>query len=120
MTRNTGRLIASWSRRDLEKLRPIAERYGAAGASEPGRLARVLSLPLRETGFDLVRDLHDCWLLASETHMALIVLYEAAQALWDKEMLERVQRMDARNQRQRSWLLTQIKEHASQGLTVPE
>ena len=33
-----------------------------------------------------MRDLHDCWLLANETRLSLVVLDQAAKALRDEEM----------------------------------
>lgn len=51
--------------------------------------------------------------------MLLVVLYQAAKGLWDKEMQELAERVDHRNKRQRSWLLIRIKQAALQALAVP-
>lgn len=92
---------------------------GQARESQPDRHGRAVQPPLKRTGFGLVRDLHDCWLLANETHMSLVVLDQAAKGLRDKEMQELVERVDHQNKRQRSWLLTRIKQAAPQALVVP-
>jgi len=113
------RLLASWSRQELEALRAIILRYGEARETEPDRLGKAVSPPLKKTGLGLVRDLHDCWLLASETHMSLVVLDQASKALRDEEMQGLVERVDHQNKRQRSWLLTRIKQAAPQALIVP-
>jgi hypothetical protein len=116
---NECRMLATWSLQELEALRALIARYGEARETEPDRLGRAVSPPLKRTGFGLVRDLHDCWLLANETHMSLVVLDQAAKALRDEEMQGLVERVDHQNKRQRSWLLTRIKQAAPQALIVP-
>ena len=66
-----------------------------------------------------MRDPSDCWLIANETHMALIVLDQASKGLRDEQMRGLVERVDAQNHRQRNWLLTRIKQAAPQALAVP-
>ena len=112
-------MLARWSREELANLRRIIERYGEAQEAEPDRLGKAVSPQLRKTGLGLVRDLHDCWLLAQETNMSLIVLDQAAKALRDEEMKALVERVDHQNERQRDWLKTRIKQAAPQALTVP-
>lgn len=51
--------------------------------------------------------------------MSLVVLDQAAKGLRDKEMQELVERLDHQSRRQRSWLLTRIKQAAPQALVVP-
>lgn len=116
---NDCHMLARWSREELARLRKIIERYGEAKEAEPGRLRKVVSPKLKKTGLGLLRDLHDCWLLAQETNMSLIVLDQAAKALRDKEMQELIERVEHQNERQRDWLKNRIKQAAPQALTVP-
>jgi len=116
---NECNLLAAWSLGEIAALRDVIARYGEARQSEPDRLGKAVSPPLKTSGFGLVRDLHDCWLLANETHMSLVVLDQASKALRDKNMQDLVERVDHQNKRQRSWLLTRIKQAAPQALTVP-
>ncbi len=100
-------------------MKRLIARYGEVKESEPERLGKALSPQLKRTGLGLVRDLHDCWLLANESHMSLLVLDQASKALRDGEMQSLVERVDYQNKRQRSWLLTRIKQAAPQALVVP-
>lgn len=116
---NECRLFAQWCRSELATIQGLIERYGERQEAEPRRLQRAAMPRGREGGFALVRDLHDCWLIANESHMSLIVLDQAAKALRDEEMCGLVERIDRQNQRQLGWLLTRIKQAAPQALTVP-
>ncbi len=116
---NLCRVLAGWSRRELADLAQLIARYGEAHEAEPERIAKALKPKRRQTGFGLVRDLHDCWLLAQESHVSLVVLDQAAKALRDAEMMRLIERMVDQNQRQRSWLFTRIKQAAPQALIVP-
>lgn len=107
--RNQCHLLAQWSRQEMAELRTIIGRYGEARQAEPKRLGKALAPKQQKGGFGLVRDLHDCWLMANETHMSLIVLDQAAKGLRDEQMRALIERLDAQNQRQRNWLLTRIK-----------
>ncbi|KAA2242344.1 molybdopterin oxidoreductase family protein [Salinarimonas soli] len=117
--RNECHLLAEWSRSELDAIAGLIARYGEAREAEPKRLGKAVSPQGKASGFGLVRDLHDCWLLANETHMSLVVLDQAAKGLRDEEMMGLVERMDAQNKRQRTWLLTRIKQAAPQALNVP-
>ncbi|MGY8524779.1 molybdopterin oxidoreductase family protein [Paracidovorax citrulli] len=117
---NECHLLAQWSREEVRNLRGIIARYGEAREAEPERLGEAVSPQLKKTGLGLVRDLHDCWLLACETHMSLVVLEQAAKALRDGEMIDLIARVDRQNRRQREWLQTRIKQAAPQALVVPE
>lgn len=116
---NECHMLAQWSRRELQELRDIISRYGEAREAEPKHLGKAISPQGQSGGFGLVRDLHDCWLIANESHMSLIVLDQASKGLRDEQMRALVERADAQNQRQLNWLLTRIKRAAPQALTVP-
>jgi hypothetical protein len=111
--------LASWSRATLGELKTLIERYGEAREAEPERLRRALRLQEKPTAFGLLRDLHDCWLLASEGQLSLILLDQAAKGLRDKQMIELIERMKQQNERQVRWLLDRAKRAAPQTLTVP-
>ena len=59
-------LFAGGSRDAAGRLRPFVEKYGERQEGEPERLDRALLVKRSETGFDLLRDLHDLWLLVNE------------------------------------------------------
>lgn len=113
--RNECHLLAHWSRRELDELGELIRRYGKAREAEPKRLGKAVSPQAQSGGFGLVRDLHDCWLIAHEFHMSLIVLDQAAKGLCDEQMRALVERVDNQNQRQLNWLLTRIKGGGSAG-----
>lgn len=112
-------LLAGWAREHQQALGKYVERYGEHRIAEPERLRKAAFPALHESGFGLVRDLHDCWLIANETHVSIIVLDQAAKALRDDELVALLDHMDGQNQRQQAWLLTRIKQAAPQALVVP-
>ena len=112
-------LLAGWSREHQQALGKFVARYGEHRIAEPERLRKAAFPALHESGFGLVRDLHDCWLIANETHVSIIVLDQAAKALRDDELVALLDHMDGQNQRQQAWLLTRIKQAAPQALVVP-
>lgn len=112
--------FASWTRGQLDPLRDLAGRHGTKSEREPRKLRRAIAPTLMPTGFGLIRDLHDCWLMANESHISLRVLHQASLALRDENMKSVVERIDHQNERQRRWLFTKIMEAAPQALTVPE
>ena len=71
-------------------------------------------------GYQLLRDLHDLWLLVNESVISVIVLIQAAESLRDEPLKEVLAHIEKRNEQQRDWLLTRIKQAAPQTLTVPQ
>jgi len=71
------------------------------------------------SGFNLLRDLHDLWLLVNESLISITILLQAAQALRDEQFEQALTDMHTKNERQRSWLLTRLKQAAPQALVVP-
>jgi len=113
-------MFAQWSRQAFAELGPFAERYGTHQAGEPKRLDRVLVKRRHmRSGFHLVRDLHDLFLLVNEGLISVTVLYQAALAIRDAELEATMEGIRGRNERQRRWLETRIKQAAPQALTVP-
>lgn len=113
------KMLARFSREHSEDLKPCIERYGEMQQHEADRLLESLQPSQHKGPLSLLRDLHDCWLLAQESHVSIIVLTQAAQALRDDELLQLMQRMIEHNHRQRAWLKTRIKQTAPQSLIVP-
>lgn len=113
------KLFSEWSKEAESLLKPFVEKYGARREGEPKRLDKALLVERREGGFDMLRDLHDLWLLVNESLISLNVLEQAARALRDEELLDTLKHMQDRNDRQMVWLKTRISQAAPQVLVVP-
>lgn len=92
--------------------------YGEASEQEASRVKNSLFKGPRSGGFGLVRDLHDLFLLATEAHLAWMILLQAARALRDKELIAACTKLGGETDGQRSWLQTRIKQAAPQALLV--
>ncbi|QDV34401.1 molybdopterin oxidoreductase family protein [Tautonia plasticadhaerens] len=112
-------LLASWSRSHVEALGPVVERYSSRREAEPRRLADALFRGDRSGGLGLLRDLHDLWLLANESHVSWEVLRQVSLGLRDEELKAICGRCGAQNDRQIAWLRTRIDQVAPQALIVP-
>src|SRR4051812_17635176 len=113
------KLFGEWSTEAEAMLKPFVARYGERKQGEPNRLDKALLVKRKQGGFDMLRDLHDLWLLVNESMISLNVLEQAARALRDQQLLETLKKMQDRNQRQQSWLTTRISQAAPQTLVVP-
>jgi hypothetical protein len=111
-------LMATWSMRHLEKIKPFIERYHEERIREPDRLRKALFEGPRSGGIGLLRDLHNLWLAASEVHLRYEALEQAAKALRDKELLDGCKTLCEEMDRQIAWLRTRIDQAAPQALTV--
>src|SRR3954471_4432541 len=100
-------------------LNPFIRKDGERREGEPKRLDKALLVKRKQGGFDMLRDLHDLWLLVNESMISLNALEQAARALRDRELLEALKQMQDRNQRQQTWLKTRISQAAPQTLVVP-
>jgi hypothetical protein len=100
-------------------LEPFKERYGERSEGEPKRLDKALIRKRSANGFNLVRDLHDLWLLVNESLVSITILLQASQALRDHEFERALTDIEIKNERQRSWLMTRLKQAAPQALAVP-
>ena len=103
----------------MERLRPFIEKYGENEGREPSKLRQALFPGVRAGGFGLVRDLHALFLMASEIHIALSIVMDAAKALRDRELVELCMEMEEQSKRQRAWCITLLKETAPTALVVP-
>src|SRR6478609_6613993 len=61
----------------VERLKPLAARYGQGAPEAPEDLKVVLFHGTRSGGLGLLRDLHDLWLLAHEVQLCWVVLRQA-------------------------------------------
>jgi ferredoxin-nitrate reductase len=112
-------LFAAWSGEAEAMLKPFVAKYGERREGEPARLDKALLVQRSQGGFDLLRDLHDLWLLVNESMISLMVLEQAARALREQQLLQTLKQMQARNERQLMWLKTRISQAAPQVLLVP-
>lgn len=113
------RLFASWSQNAAQALQPFIEHYGARQAGEPERLDAALLIPRKPGGFNLLRHLHDLWLMVNESLISIDVLEQASKALRDHELEAAIAHIRQQNQRQSVWLRTRIRQAAPQTLVVP-
>jgi hypothetical protein len=102
----------------IERLRPVAERYGEEDVEEPERLHADALSKTRTGGVGLLRDLQDLYLLAALLQTTWTVLEQAAQGARDEDLLQLS--TDALTQvgRTMSWLTTYLKVASPQILLV--
>ncbi|MDB5631119.1 MAG: molybdopterin oxidoreductase, partial [Tardiphaga sp.] len=112
-------LFAGWSKDSASGLEPFIRRYGERVEGEPERLDAALVRKRPSTGFNLLRDLHDLWLLVNESLISIRALRQAAQALRHKDFDNVLANMEASNARQLNWLEKRLKQAAPQTLVVP-
>jgi hypothetical protein len=113
------RLFALWSRRNAAAIEPYVGRYGAPGEDKPAVLDRALPVTRPQTGFGLLRDLQDLWLMANESTISIAALIQGARALRDWTLEQDLLVVEGRNARQRAWLSARIEQAAPQILSVP-
>ena len=110
------RLLASWSRVKAKSAERYIQKYGEERDREPVRLYSDLFQGPRRGGLALLRDLHDLWLLVTETDICWTLLGQAAQALRDSDFVETCEHNKQQTHRQLSWLETRSKQAAPQSL----
>lgn len=111
--------LAQWSDAHVQRLQPVVERYGEAPDGEPDRLHAEGLAQARPGGLGLLRDLQDLLVLATLVQTSWTVLYDAAQALQDTELMTVASQCSAQTSRQISWCNTRLKAAAPQALLVP-
>jgi hypothetical protein len=112
-------LFMTWSSENAAAIRPYVARYGERREGEPEALDKALPIGRPQTGFGLLRDLQDLWLLVNESFVSTAVLIQGARALGDRELEQSLAAVQDRNERQRGWLLSRIRQAAPQTLAVP-
>jgi len=101
-------------------LRPLADRYGHEAPDEPERLHATLFSGTRSGPLGLLRDLHDLYLMATQSQLCWTVIVQAAQGARDNQLLDVVRACQPQTTLQVKWLLTRIKQAAPQALVVAE
>ena len=112
------KLLALWSQRLVEKIKPFVEKYSEENDNEPDRLLSEFFKQKRKGALALLRDLQDLWLMANEANVSAVILRQAAAGLHDKELITYCDEVENLSGRQISWLLTQMKADATQTLIV--
>jgi anaerobic selenocysteine-containing dehydrogenase len=111
--------LARFSTDAVGSLRPFADRYGAPEAAEPNELREILLPAVRAGAYGLLRDLHDLAVLASDSHLTLAIVAQAAKALRDDGLLKLCEHLNEQTRLQHAWLLTHAKHRAAHTLVVP-
>jgi anaerobic selenocysteine-containing dehydrogenase len=112
-------LFTGWSHENVAALAPYVEKYGEQREGEPGALAKALAIGRPQGGFGLMRDLQDLWLMVNESFVSTAVLIQGARALGDRDLEKSLRAIEGRNERQRTWLMTRLRQAAPQTLAVP-
>ena len=112
-------MFADWATQATEALQPFIARYGERTEGEPERLDEALLVQRKQTGFDLVRDLHDLFLLVNESFVSVSILDQAAVALRDEDLRGALEAIRSHNDRMREWLYARCRQAAPQALVVP-
>jgi hypothetical protein len=110
--------LATMCDRHVERLGPVARRYGEVEVEEPARLHAEGLSTTRQGGVGLLRDLQDLHLLASLVSTSWTVVEQAAQGARDIELFEIAQQCGRDTSRQLGWLTTRLKAAAPQALLV--
>jgi hypothetical protein len=98
---------------------PYAEKYGEHPTKEPETLRQTLFPAPRPGEFGLLRDLQSLQVLAAAVHGTITVLFQAAQGLRDRPLLEATLHAEEQIERAQAWLLTQLKHRAVASLIIP-
>jgi anaerobic selenocysteine-containing dehydrogenase len=113
------KLFESWSGKAAKSMQPFVDKYGKRREGEPERLDEALVKRRSPTAFNLVRDLHDLWLLVNESLISVDILEQAGHALRDDDLLAALAEVRQSNQRQQDWLRTRLRQAAPQVLVMP-
>ena len=118
----TCQALAAMSDEHVQRLTPVADRYGEQardeGITEPDRLHAAGLAQIRSGPVGLLRDLQDLHVLASLVQTTWIVISQAAQGLRDNELSLQAVHANSETSRQLSWLNTRMKAAAPQALIV--
>jgi ferredoxin-nitrate reductase len=115
----TWETLARWCDDLQERFVPYAEKYGEHPAKEARTLRQTLFPAARPGEFGLLRDLQSLQVLASAVHGEITVLFQAAQGLRDRPLLDETLHAEEQMKRAQAWLLTQIKHRAVASLIIP-
>lgn len=110
------KMLANWSEKLEQQIKPFAAKYGEEKSKEPDRMMRTLFKEPRRGSLALLRDLHDVWLMTNEAELCAVILRQAASGLRDKALIAVCDDIEQQSKRQTTWLLTRIKSAAPQTL----
>jgi hypothetical protein len=111
-------LLAGWSEENVQRLKPMIEKYGEQDVDEPSRLYAEGLPEVRSGPVGLLRDLQDLTLLATLVSTSWTAVGQAAQGNRDGELKEIVDGCSATTNRQLAWLNHRMKQVAPQALVV--
>jgi hypothetical protein len=117
----TCQALARMSEKHVERLGPIAHRYGEENrgdVDEPERLHAEGLAKVRKGAVGLLRDLQDLHLLATLVQSTWTVIAQGAQGLRDEELLGVAQESLSETSRQLAWFVARMKAAAPQALIV--
>jgi hypothetical protein len=117
--RDTAHLLARWSRRHVEMLRPAVDRYGMRDVPDVDRLRAGLFQGARVGGVGLLRDVNDLLALGAYLRGTWTAVFQAAMELHDLELANIATRAAEDVDRQLAWIKTRVRMTAPQALTVP-
>lgn len=112
-------LFRKWAGENAAELQPFVKKHGERGEGESEALADALGIGRQDGGFGLMRDLQDLWLMVNEGFVSTTVLVQGARALCDDNLENTLRKIESRNERQRNWLFSRIRQAVPQVLTVP-
>ncbi|HYJ75244.1 MAG TPA: hypothetical protein VEV65_06555 [Kineosporiaceae bacterium] len=102
----------------LQRLGPVADRYGEEDVEEPQRLHAEALTRTRSGGVGLLRDLQDLYVLAALLQTSWTILEQAAQGARDDELLQLSTEALTQVARTIAWLTTHLKAASPQILLV--
>ncbi len=111
--------LARWCDELHDKFSAFAEKYGEQPAKEPETLRQALFPAARPGEFGELRDLQSLDMLASAVHGANTALFQAAQRLRDRAMLDLTMTAEERIRRIQAWILNQVKHRSVHSLLTP-
>jgi hypothetical protein len=111
-------LFAAQCDHHAELLQPFTERYGEEADDEPDRLHSEIFRGTRTGGLGLLRDLHDLYLMATESDLSWTLVGQAAKGARDRDLGDVVSACDGETAIQLKWLQTRMKAAAPQALVV--
>ena len=110
--------LSKWSDDHVQRLAPIAARYGEMEVDEPERLHAEGLSETRDGPVGFLRDMQDLYVLASFVQCSWLLVTQAAQGARDHELLEIAEHCQQETDRQLTWLTTRMKSAAPQALLV--
>ncbi|MCE0539977.1 hypothetical protein LWF15_31225 [Kineosporia rhizophila] len=117
----TCQALAAMSLEHVERLKPMAQRYGedsGGSVTEPERLHAAGLAEVRTGPVGLLRDLQDLHMLATLTQTTWTVIGQGAQGLRDDDLLALSKDALTGTARQLAWFVTRMKAAAPQALVI--